>query len=357
MCGLVGYFGRFDRKHHDAFEDLLAIDVIRGPHSTGVAAIEKKRVDLVKGKCLPHELIASEGYKRITEYKKFGWMGHNRYATIGAVNGANAHPFKVGRITGMHNGTCMMYRFPDKYKKDTDSEMIMNILDKKDVDYLWENLSGAASLVWWNAEKKTLNFLRNKERPMWFLFLPNDHGFFFASEAWMLRGVCNRNGIDYDPDLVSSDVNQHYEFKYDTNKRFISYQVTPRKEWVAPVAIHQNFRGRNIGWHHQSQGSTTSASTTNGGTNIGVGSKPAPVPYDMFAKRRVIINTVDGDRLQGVTEEDFRAYYERCYSCGEKSLEFDTMQVVDADNAEAICKTCQVMELIDSAKLNDRIPF
>lgn len=356
MCGIVGFFGVPNKENVEAFEDLLHVDVIRGPHSTGVAGIEKKRVDVIKGKCLPVDLLNSAAYKAINIYKKYGWIGHNRYATIGKITAENAHPFKIGKITGVHNGTCGMFRFAKKYEKETDSEMIMNILDKEDPQFLWENLAGPASLVWWNAEKKTMNFLRNSSRPMYLAFLPKNAGVFFASEDWMLEGVLGRNNIEIEGDYCKTTaVNNHYVFKYNPKDHTISYTKEQLKEWVAPVASSRSFStsrtwvcGEDGQWR-PIEGSETSTNS---------GKVPGNNVYDLFAKRNVPIVVIDpNDRLQGVDEADFRAYYDRCFSCGERKLEFETMQVIDPDNAEAICKDCQILETIEEAVNNNHIPI
>ena len=252
MCGIVGFFGHPTKDRYMAFEDLLVCDAIRGPHSTGVAGIHKKYVTVVKDTVSPQDLMCYNQYKTIMNgYDKFGLIGHNRWATRGAVNEENAHPFKVGKITGVHNGTCWLYRFPDQYKRETDSETIFNIIDKKGVDYMWGLLDGAASLVWFDAEEKTINFLRNVERPMHFAKLPDNRGMFFASEDWMLRGILGRHKIKIEDDTIFYTApNKLYSAKYSQKSQTISMSKREIQEWKPPVyAASRPFQGGNISIH------------------------------------------------------------------------------------------------------------
>jgi hypothetical protein len=134
------------------------------------------------------------------------WIGHNRYKTTGAVNRANAHPFEVldengdVLLVGAHNGTLdnkfeIERQTKDKY--DTDSEALFNLMvEKPNVKAAIGELRGAWSLVWWDATTDTLNFLRNKERPMTYAYTKDRKAIVWASEPWMIINACRRNGVE-----------------------------------------------------------------------------------------------------------------------------------------------------------------
>jgi len=68
-------------------------------------------------------------------------------------------------------------------------------------------MGGAWALVWWDKGEETLNFLRNKERPLWIAFTKSNDTLFWASELWMLEGVLRRNGVEYkEPFQLGEDV-------------------------------------------------------------------------------------------------------------------------------------------------------
>lgn len=196
MCGIVGVVGNIFKKEEEIFEDLLRVDILRGPDSTGVAVLRgNKQVAWAKDIVYPNELIEDKVYKSLFWGKITAVVGHNRWATRGRVTPQNAHPFNIGKITGVHNGTLTgQHHLIDHKKFVVDSENIMHSLDKEGVDATIGNLQGAYCLVWLNSEDNTINFIRNKERPLFLTLSEDQNTLFYASEAWMLSGVLGRHG-------------------------------------------------------------------------------------------------------------------------------------------------------------------
>jgi predicted glutamine amidotransferase len=348
MCGIVGFFGKPAPEHRKAFEHLLHIDMIRGKDSTGIAAIGKKRVDMAKGCVSPTGLLNSDAYKRIGHDKKFGYIGHNRFATVGNVTAENAHPFKIGRITGVHNGTVPLYEIPKElHKGETDSETVINVIDKKGIEYAWEKMPGATCLIWWDAQYKTLNIIRNIGRPMNIVTLENDEGIFFASEEWMIDGVLARMNIKTKQDNWVPKVEYLYTFKYKNGK--VSYEkkeLQPWK-WVAPPgynarreAAYSAYLGYGqsvvpfvMGPANRNTSSTTTATTLSGNSQA--------KGFDMFT-RRSVPGDREWDRLQGVTKEELADYYlDGCIYCG-SAMEHETVLILDKIACEAVCEGCQI---------------
>ena len=70
-------------------------------------------------------------------------------------------------------------------------------------------MKGAWALTWWDKVSSSLNFLRNKERTLYFCYADNNSVLFWASEYWMLSGILLRNGIKFDKiEMFAED--QHY---------------------------------------------------------------------------------------------------------------------------------------------------
>lgn len=215
MCGIV-FAGSNSMGMRDVefFEQLLYCDIIRGDHSTGVfsgfshlaadpleikirkaavpADVYLRREDLwgqVKEDRRPSPYNATAS---IVKQPKF-LVGHNRYATMGEIVDANAHPFQHGNITLVHNGTLdNQSLLPDSEKFKVDSENVCYAIDKIGIEETIKKLHGKFTLVWFDAKDQTLNFLRNKDRP--FHFIETSTGDWFgASEEDMIMWLSKRS--------------------------------------------------------------------------------------------------------------------------------------------------------------------
>lgn len=178
MCGHVGLAGNLEYKHEALMKRLLLIDVVRGADSTGLAAIRTSgnAVNVTKVASHPFDLFDHKGFAATnTASSSKVLLGHNRLATKGKINRLNAHPFVEQHIVGAHNGTLdqtAWTRLEEMLgeKFDVDSAALIAALDRFPVEEVIPEISGAWSLVWYDSRNDTLNFLRNKERPMWFAY-------------------------------------------------------------------------------------------------------------------------------------------------------------------------------------------
>lgn len=215
MCGLVfAGSNSMGMRDVDFFEQLLYCDIVRGDHSTGVFAgyhnygnepfevrIRKAAVpadifirrpdmwDQVKHDKKPNANGVKNSFT--IKYPKF-LVGHNRYATMGEIIDANAHPFQHGAVTLVHNGTLdNQSLLPDHQRFKVDSENIAHAIDKEGIEETIKKLNGKFMLIWHDARDNTLNFLRNKDRP--FHFVETSTGDWFgASEEDMIMWLCGR---------------------------------------------------------------------------------------------------------------------------------------------------------------------
>ena len=160
----------------------------------------ERKVLISKSACLPTNLFKTSGFKNIAAQNVNVLIGHNRYATQGAINGVNAHPFKHGDITGVHNGTLRQQSLlPESNTFQVDSENLVYSINKIGSESTYSKLNGAAALVWWNSKEETLHFLRNSERPFSYCYSKDNKTIFWASETWMLEGILGRNKIKHLP--------------------------------------------------------------------------------------------------------------------------------------------------------------
>jgi hypothetical protein len=228
ICGIVIAGSRaMTPRDVGVFEKLLYADTFRGPHSTGVFC---RREHLIKGKGYvripmwkeavpgPEYLetydwtALSTGFGTTNNYPNF-LVGHNRWATQGAINDVNAHPFKYGNITLVHNGTLMdQTLLPDSQNFEVDSENICHSIEKIGGDETIQKLDGAFVLIWHDSKDDTLHIIRNEERPFHLAKIVGGD-WFGASEEDMLLWILARGKIP-------NNIDKHFECEVGTEYIF-----------------------------------------------------------------------------------------------------------------------------------------
>jgi hypothetical protein len=203
MCGIVGVISKVSGGLYytdlDIFQNLLVCDSLRGEDSTGVFGVYKNRqARTLKVAAEPHMMFRCPEWDDFRTKAISGMqvvVGHNRSATRGAVNTANAHPFNEGRIILVHNGT--LHNQKD-FNKDVevDSHAITHALNERPAKDVLKEIDGAFAFVWYNREDGKTHIARNHERPL--SFVETTSNIYFASEAPMLDFVLGRRAGTYD---------------------------------------------------------------------------------------------------------------------------------------------------------------
>lgn len=209
MCGHVGMAGVLTPQDEKAFHNLLVLDSVRGIDSTGIAVVHRGDGGhkIVKGIGDPYRLMDRKAYDKAFVGFHRVIIGHNRYATQGAVNDKNAHPYEFDTLIGAHNGTLSnKWQLADARDFSVDSENLYHHMETKGFSDLMTVILGAWALVWWDKENDTLNLLRNKERTLFLSYSEDGNRLYWASEAWMLHAALSRNNIKYtEPMLLAED--------------------------------------------------------------------------------------------------------------------------------------------------------
>lgn len=229
MCGIVGLMAgtTLSDKQLALFSGLLYLDQSRGMHATGIIKVNpwQKKVSVHKAAQSAQVFLGREDTHEFLEKERGRiYIGHNRYATLGdKTKDDNAHPFNEGHITMVHNGgvdrwTLDKLEGHDDDAVEVDSHMVCKTIAKDGIAEAIKKFSGAFTLVWWDSNERSLNFLRNKERPLWLCSL-NEGSLVWASEREFIDAFVNRkaNRLTYKEEprelppnlLVSYKFNEH----------------------------------------------------------------------------------------------------------------------------------------------------
>ena len=235
ICGLVGVFGDIAFKEERIFKTLLMLDTIRGDHSTGVATLNTQGVfQIAKDSVNAFELIKSKELTKAMGNKLNILMGHNRFATKGAINADNAHPFEFGDVIGAHNGTLKTYHaMYNANKHAVDSKAVFENINHEGIGETWKKLNGAAALTWIDKRDKTINITRNKERELFWCTANNNKTLLWASESWMLHVAAGREGLVITaPKMFPT--NTHFKIGFDKE---LTVTQTVLEEYTVPKWI------------------------------------------------------------------------------------------------------------------------
>ena len=184
-----------------AFTQGVIIDTLRGPHSTGLVYTDNDgSVEIYKKPIPGYDFVNMPKFASVLndpEDHPF-MIAHNRYATKGKVNTANAHPFQHKHITGVHNGSLWTWKpLSPEENFETDSEYIFHALaNTDDVGEVIKKIDGAFALVWHDSRDNTMHICRNDEREFWLAHVKGKQTVLGASEKEMLELMFARNNLD-----------------------------------------------------------------------------------------------------------------------------------------------------------------
>lgn len=292
---------------------------------------------MIKDTLTPYQTLNSDAWDSAYELKPNIIMGHNRAATRGVVNKDNAHPFTCEHVTLMHNGTLDTHLSHSKIRTGTDSESVCIHLAEQGVESMWSNLDGAAALVWFDEKANSLNFLRNLQRPLVFLFTEDEKNLIWASEEWMIDRAVTYWGLkNVNKTSMRPNADAHLSFTQSGNGK-IQCGTEILKPCTKPIYNNYGF-------------------TATKGTLIGGGKNP--FPKGGGGKKLTSNSTGDrGTKTIDIPHRTFPTYlsvekfltdYTHCGLCFSPLDEAEHGNCTIIDEQVAVCTDCSnVAELHD----------
>lgn len=252
MCGLFGVASSEGRKgevtRRDAFRQGLQLQEWRGEDACGVALVRARELQaaptVFKKAVAPSDFIRMLPYERLVQqrFDEYGYiLGHARSATFGRGDSDkdfNAHPFLVGSITLTHNGHVRNYHtLGSGVDVQVDSAHVAGALDNtENPNSVLERLEGGFALVWHDSRDGSLNFARNKERPLWWCYVKGENTMFWGSELSGIYHVLERNDITIDGKFKHCTPFHHFKFNLKNLREVVRVPFVPRSTSIPTQA-------------------------------------------------------------------------------------------------------------------------
>lgn len=230
MCGIVGmvaaYSNGFTNDEQELFTTMLFLDTQRGWDSTGSFLVSNTgNMHMKKAALHGPDFVRTAEYKNLLSKAWTNGMfmvGHNRAATRGTVSDENAHPFCVNddKIVLVQNGT---YVGSHKHLRDTevDTEAVAwAISEDDDLETSLQRINAAYALAYYDFRDKSLNLIRNEQRPM-FLVETADAGWLFASEIETIFYAASKAKIKLKGIPKQIEPGEHHKWTLTDKKQHI----------------------------------------------------------------------------------------------------------------------------------------
>jgi len=352
ICGLVGIAGKLGINDENILKRLLIYDTFRGLDSTGLAAVRKTgEVSMAKVASHPIDLFDTGKFKTaLSAWNSYAFLGHNRFATTGAKNSVNAHPFQFGHIVGAHNGTLDK----ESWKRletaigeetDVDSAAVFMSFEKIGVEEtlaLLENgrtsNAGAWAFTWVDLKDGTLNFLRNEHRPLWYSYSEGHDRIFWASEWGMIRAAVSMAPGDQKL-FIDKEYHSYWQIEKD-----VWYKI-PLEDLAKGSADVVDYRHKELKGREPAPVKVTPPFTMGAGNGYGMNTTTTKTTLSGSASKTpvdvITIKTGKADPFAGhLKEEAFRGIARYGCSWCKEEVKYDVPGVTVFMNDDTLLGPC-----------------
>lgn len=200
MCGIVGIAAHnLTALGVGVFNELMIVSNLRGRWGAGICAAEENDIRSFKTTYSGVDAIDMKSYQDFVREKNVSTLlGHTRWPTKGGSELADSHPHSFKNITGVHNGT--LDKVDGNRVRDEDSDSFSFYKHANEVGFkrAHARIQGAFAFVYIDHHDRTLNFIRNAQRPLWFAKIDwgkKSQTLVWASEKEMLQFVLQRHPL------------------------------------------------------------------------------------------------------------------------------------------------------------------
>jgi glucosamine 6-phosphate synthetase-like amidotransferase/phosphosugar isomerase protein len=399
MCGINGMVflkgvkrdAQMMAKVRFIFDELMVETMDRGEHATGLASFKRDGSYEFHKKNINADKMTTEDEKYREIVANFDGedtsvvIAHTRYMTQGtATNMDNNHPFDIGNIVGLHNGSAkndniLFNEYKDKFTRigQVDSEIVFQLINHYNQDDITlkgltsaledTKLRGLFALAFVHKNNPNMLHLVKQEKPMYIAYWKEAGIVIFNSiDDYIIKAFRKLERIGFSFGL--KDTKQSVEIKKVTDDRY--FTVNADAETVAD-AISDEVRLyiESSSYTYYKSGVTTTTTTTNKTTKATVEGKREKVTATDSkglvlqgeidtATGEVIIwsnddinDADDGSGLNDVEELS-------CFECNELITETDIDASYNRDNPkdECICFDCytEIMNTYVNDMLDER---